>query len=68
MEVKASAFYGRGTGLILMNLFKCTGNESSLQLCQKQKYPSKCNHSEDVGVSCFNGILTYFLDIICLYL
>lgn len=68
VEVKASTFYGQGSGLILMNPLKCTGNESSLQLCPKQIYPSYCVHSEDVGVSCFNGILSYFFDIICLNL
>lgn len=61
VEVKAFAFYGQGSGLILTNHLSCTGNESSLQLCPKQKYPVKnCVHSEDVGVSCFNGILSYF--------
>lgn len=68
VEVKAFAFYGQGSGLILMYLLRCTGNESSLQLCPQEKYPSYCDHSEDVGVSCFNGILFYFSDIICLNL
>lgn len=61
VEVKASAFYGRGSGFILVNHLRCTGNESSLQLCPKQNHPVHCVHSEDVGVSCFNGILSYFL-------
>lgn len=68
VEVKDNAFYGRGSGLILMSDLRCTGNEISIQLCQRIEYPSGCSHSEDVGVSCFNGILICcFLKIICLY-
>lgn len=61
VEVKDIAFYGRGSGLILMSDLRCTGNEISIQSCQRIEYPSGFSHSEDVGVSCFNGILICFV-------
>nr|XP_034326622.1 uncharacterized protein LOC109620900 isoform X2 [Crassostrea gigas] len=65
VEVKASAFYGRGSGFILVNHLRCTGNESSLQLCPKQNHPVHCVHSEDVGVSCFNDCPSFTYGVEC---
>ena len=45
--------FGGGTGPILLDKFKCGGNESSLLECSHDGTQNhKCDHSEDVGVQC----------------
>ncbi|CAH2321870.1 neurotrypsin-like [Pelobates cultripes] len=47
------AHYGKGSGSILLDEVECLGNESSLDLCQKNEWGHhNCDHIEDAGVSC----------------
>jgi len=44
------AFFGRGSGLILMAYVGCTGLETHLANCTHST--PYCSHSEDAGVRC----------------
>lgn len=48
------AFYGQGTGPILMYSVNCARNEPHLALCPFQGfgYPAPCTHKQDAGVIC----------------
>ena len=46
-----NAFYGQGTGLILLDNVECTGTESKLYDCVTID-SHNCDHSEDAGASC----------------
>lgn len=50
----AGAYFGIGSGNILMDSLLCNGSESSLKECQKQSklVDSVCTHSQDAGVAC----------------
>ena len=52
-EAKTNAYFGSGTGPILLSNLYCTGTESSLLECnQKSCYATSCTHSNDAGVIC----------------
>ena len=45
--------YGSGTGPIFLDNIVCTGEETSLLLCDHDSVlTSNCNHSEDAAVVC----------------
>ena len=46
-----SAFFGQGSGPILLDDVACVGNESRLVGCQYTANHN-CGHNEDVGVVC----------------
>ncbi|XP_028664161.1 scavenger receptor cysteine-rich domain-containing group B protein isoform X1 [Erpetoichthys calabaricus] len=47
------AYFGRGTGIILLDNLKCRGNETYLQQCSHIRWDvHNCDHSEDAGVTC----------------
>ncbi|XP_019853773.1 PREDICTED: deleted in malignant brain tumors 1 protein-like [Amphimedon queenslandica] len=46
-----SAYFGQGTGTIVMNEVHCNGTESYLTNCT-HTMNHNCNHSEDAGVRC----------------
>ena len=47
------AFFGQGSGSIVLDNLACTGTETSLFLCPHNGVGShNCAHSEDAGVIC----------------
>ena len=56
------AFFGRGSGSILLDNVICRGNEPSLLECNINPVGvHNCDHSEDAGVRCngINAIMMY---------
>ena len=48
-----SAFYGQGSGPILLTNVACRGTEASLITCSSYGWGvQNCDHSEDAGVLC----------------
>ena len=46
-----AAYFGQGTGSIVLNHVQCTGSETRLIDCPSEAVTS-CSHSEDAGVRC----------------
>jgi hypothetical protein len=56
--VFGSAHFGAGTLPIHLDDVKCSGDETSLSQCLHRDWGKhNCGHSEDVGLSCSQGIL-----------
>ena len=52
-EALNQAFFGQGTGPILLDNLRCTNTETSLFFCPHNGVGShNCNHGEDAGVRC----------------
>ncbi|XP_071029753.1 scavenger receptor cysteine-rich domain-containing group B protein-like [Oncorhynchus clarkii lewisi] len=50
---RVEAFFGPGSGTILLDNLKCSGSEASLQQCSHISWEvHNCDHSEDAGVTC----------------
>ena len=49
-----SAYYGQGTGPILLSRLSCFGNESNLTNCNQLRVATKnCTHRDDASVDCY---------------
>ena len=65
VSFRKKAFYGPGTGTILMDGVKCDGTESRLGACTFFGWTiNNCDHNEDVGIKCgkLSLILTYLYE------
>ena len=48
-----NAYFGAGSGPILIDQLNCNGSESNLGLCDKKPWGvSDCSHREDAGLMC----------------
>ena len=48
-----SAYYGKGSGPILLSHLYCNGSEKTLLECNRDMYGTlSCTHDQDAGVSC----------------
>lgn len=47
------AYFGEGSGPVLLDEVRCTGNELAIEECPKRPWGEhNCGHGEDAGVSC----------------
>ena len=53
-SARVSAYYGEGSGLILLDDVNCGGSESSIFTCNHRSFGEHdCTHNEDAGVVCY---------------
>ena len=47
------AYFGQGTGTVLLNGLECNGTETNIGFCNKNPLrDNKCTHSTDAGLMC----------------
>ena len=52
-SARVSAYFGEGSGLILLDNVNCNGGESSIFTCSHRSFGEHdCVHNEDAGVVC----------------
>ena len=54
-EALLNAYFGQGTGQIVLDDVQCTGSENKLLACSSApllKVSSNCDHYDDAGVRC----------------
>ena len=52
-SARVSAYFGEGSGLILLDNVNCGGSEFSIFDCRHRKFAEHdCKHHEDAGVVC----------------
>lgn len=57
------AYYGTGTGNILIDGLQCNGSETNIGYCDKRPLGvNNCSHTEDAGLMCLGKF------IFCLYM
>ena len=48
-----NAYYGSGTGAILIDQLNCNGSESNIGYCDRKPWGvNNCGHDEDAGLMC----------------
>ena len=53
-SARVSAFFGEGSGLILLDNVNCNGRESTIFNCRHRNFgENDCTHNEDAGVVCY---------------
>ena len=56
---RTNAYYGQGSGYIMLTNVGCTGEEQSLLNCTHSGYGvTYCSHREDAGVRCLGKLCT----------
>lgn len=56
------AYFGAGSGPILLDDVRCTGSETALINCTYDRFTYDCGHYEDAGVRCQGQILLLYED------
>ena len=51
-SARSGAYFGQGSGSILLNNVNCSGNESSIFGCDNRYDVDGCSHHQDAGVVC----------------
>ena len=59
--IRNNAYFGMGSGPILLSHLNCTGTEASLLDCNRYNMYGtlSCTHQDDAGVSCEGIIILY---------
>ena len=53
-SARVSAYFGEGSGLILLDDVNCNGRESTMFTCNHKNFGEHdCQHTEDAGVICY---------------
>ena len=55
-DVNALKGFGGGSGSIVLDNVQCRGSEASLSNCHARSWHIYCDHSDDAGVRCLNGM------------
>ena len=63
--MRNNAYFGMGSGPVLLSNLFCTGTEASLLECSRHNMYSTlhCTHRDDAGVTCQGVIITIYLFI-----
>ena len=62
INVTVGAFYGEGSGQIWLDYLQCVGTERTIGNCSHRGWGKEyCAHSQDAGVKCNSGMLTFLL-------